>query len=159
MFNIFKKDDKQLLTPMKGQVIPIDQVDDPVFSGKMLGDGFAVIPDEGSVYAPCDGTILQVFNTKHALVIKSQDGLEVILHMGLETVELKGQGFDVHVKEGDRVKAGQVIVTMDLAYIIQQGKKTVTPFVITNMDKIKSLKVKVGQLEIGDIALEYRLNK
>ncbi|AQP53228.1 PTS N-acetylglucosamine transporter subunit IIABC [Vagococcus penaei] len=126
MFNFFKKNkkesatepevvvDNQVYAVAKGKLIAITDVKDPVFSEKMMGDGYAVVPTEGAVYSPVTGEILNVFPTKHAIGIKMDSGIEVLLHMGINTVELDGKPFDVHVKEGDRVTGDTLLATVDL---------------------------------------------
>ncbi len=159
MFKFLKKENKELLSPAKGKIIPITEVNDPVFAGKMMGDGYAVIPESSTMVSPCDGEIVQVFKTKHAIIIRSNDGLEIIFHVGLDTVALKGEGFDVKVTDGQKVKAGDVLMIVDLAYLQEQGKDIVTPVVITNMDIIESMKVQETNGEINETALLYKTVK
>ena len=98
---------------MKGKVVDITEVPDPVFAQKMMGDGFAIIPEEGKLISPVAGEIIQVFPTKHAFGIKAEE-IELLIHVGLETVAMKGEGFDVAVSAGDRVEVGQTLLTYDL---------------------------------------------
>ena len=98
---------------MKGKVVDITEVPDPVFAQKMMGDGFAIIPEEGTLVSPVAGEIIQVFPTKHAFGIKSGD-IELLIHVGLETVAMKGEGFDVKVSAGDKIEVGQTLLTYDL---------------------------------------------
>lgn len=118
--------------PLTGEIKSITDVPDPVFSQKMMGDGFAIEPTEGIVESPVDGEIVQVFHTKHAVGIKSNEGVEVLIHVGLETVSLKGEGFEAHVSEGQKVNKGDKLLTFDLNYIKENAKSTITPVVITN---------------------------
>lgn len=157
MFNFLKKEKSTLSAPDNGLIIPITEVEDPVFAGKMMGDGFAVIPETGKIISPCNGEILQVFKTKHAIVIRSADGLELIVHIGLETVALKGQGFDVAVSEGQKIKTGDLMVTADIEFLKAQGKPLVTPVVVTNMDIMKNIEVNKGMSEAGSPAMSYQL--
>ena len=120
----------KLLAPVEGKVIPIDQVPDPVFSQKMLGDGVAIIPKDGKIYSPIDGTVTNVMDSLHAYSFISDDGVEMIVHFGLETVALNGEGFTAHVKEGDKVKAGDLVCEVDLTFLIEKGIETTTPVVI-----------------------------
>ncbi len=92
-----------IFSPISGEIIPLSDVQDKTFSDKLIGDGVAIIPSEGKVYAPFDGKITNIFPTKHAIGLKSDEGVELLIHIGLDTVELKGQGFISHVEEGDRV--------------------------------------------------------
>ena len=97
----------EVYAPVEGEVIPLDEVDDAVFSEKILGDGVAVEPDKGEIYSPVKGTVSVVFPTKHVVGITTEEGANIILHIGIDTVELKGKGFDVKVEQGDKVEAGQ----------------------------------------------------
>src|SRR5690606_4691685 len=127
---IIKED---IFAPMKGEVVPIAEVPDQVFSEKMMGDGFAIKPKDGLVVSPVNGTIINAFPTKHALGIKSEGGREILIHVGLDTVNLKGEGFELFVDEGDEVKIGQTLLKVDLDYIGKHAKSTITPVVFTNL--------------------------
>lgn len=126
--------DITVLSHAKGQVINIEEVNDDMFSGKILGNGIAIIPEIGEVYAPCDGTVETVFHTKHAIAIKSEDGKEFLLHVGIDTVKLEGKYFYPQVKAGDKVKAGQLLLKFDLEDIKGLGYDTVIPMVVTNVE-------------------------
>lgn len=140
----------QLLSPITGKAVNLSEVPDPVFSEKMMGDGVAIEPTEGVVVSPAEGEIVQVFPTKHAVGIKAKNGAELLIHIGLETVSLKGEGFETHVKQGDKVKAGDKLVTFDLSVINEKAKSTITPVIITNTDQAASLKVLTeGNVEKG----------
>ena len=125
------------VAPANGEMIPIDKVEDDVFSQKMMGEGFAVVPENGEIASPVSGTIVSVFPTKHAIGIKTDDDIEVLLHMGIDTVDLGGEAFEIKVREGEKVKAGKVVATADLAKIQKAGKMTTMIVVFTNGDKIK----------------------
>ncbi|QDP39326.1 PTS sugar transporter subunit IIA [Radiobacillus deserti] len=125
------KEDK-VVAPVSGKVVPLSEVPDPTFSEKMMGDGVAIIPSEGTVVAPVDGTILQVFPTKHAVGIESKSGVEYLIHIGLETVSLNGEGFEAHVGQGDKVSAGDPLITVDLNVVSEKASSTITPIVVTN---------------------------
>ena len=125
---------------MKGKVVDITEVPDPVFAQKMMGDGFAIIPEEGKLISPVAGEIIQVFPTKHAFGIKSGE-VELLIHVGLETVAMKGEGFDVAVSAGDRVEVGQTLLTYDLEFVKEKAKDIITPCVVTNMDSVASIEV------------------
>ncbi|MEH6942422.1 PTS sugar transporter subunit IIA [Bacillus sp. JJ722] len=129
---LFKKTKLEILTPVSGVIVPIEEVPDPVFSQKMMGDGMAIIPNQGDVLSPVEGEIIQVAPTKHAIGILAKDGTEILIHVGLETVALKGEGFHVHVTVGERVSAGQLLMNVDWKYIHEHAKSTITPIVITN---------------------------
>ncbi|WNF21397.1 PTS glucose transporter subunit IIA [Mesobacillus jeotgali] len=140
----------QLLAPMTGKAVSLSSVPDPVFSEKMMGDGVAIEPSEGVVVSPVEGEILQVFPTKHAVGIRAKNGAELLIHIGLETVSLKGEGFETHVTQGDKVKEGDKLVTFDLSVISEKAKSTVTPVIITNTDQAAELKVLTeGNVEKG----------
>lgn len=132
LLNLFKKEKLQIFTPVNGEIIPIEKVPDPVFSQKMMGEGIAVMPKEGNICSPVEGTIIQIAPTKHAIGILAKDGTEILIHIGLETVSLKGEGFRVAVEMGDSVSTGQLLVEVDWEYIREHAKSTVTPIVITN---------------------------
>lgn len=129
-----------LFAPLSGELVSIDNVSDPVFGEKMMGDGFAIIPSEGILVSPVKGEIVQVFHTKHAIGIKTNNGLEILLHIGLETVTLNGKGFDVLVTTGQKVKQGDVLVNFDIQFLLDQGKEIITSLVITNSnDKVDGI--------------------
>lgn len=119
--------------PIKGELIPITEVPDKIFSGKMLGDGFAIIPADGLVVSPVNGTIIKVFPAKHGIVLLSEDGREILIHVGLDTVVLAGQGFEVLASEGDFVTSGQPLLEVDLDYLIEHDISIITSIVITNL--------------------------
>ncbi|MBX8939539.1 PTS transporter subunit IIBC [Enterococcus gilvus] len=134
----FKGSHADFVAPANGELIPIDQVQDEVFSQKMMGEGFAIIPENGEVASPVSGTIVSVFPTKHAIGIKTEDEIEVLLHMGIDTVNLGGDAFEIKVREGEKVKAGKIVATADLAMIEEAGKMTTMIVVFTNGDKIEN---------------------
>ena len=130
-----------------GQVIALEQVKDPVFAQKMMGDGFAVEPSNGNIVSPVSGTVSSIFPTKHALGLVTEAGLEVLVHIGLDTVSLEGKPFTVHVAEGQKVAAGDLLVTADLDAIRAAGRETSTVVVFTNAEAIKSVRLeKTGSL-------------
>ncbi len=129
-----KAADDALHAHATGQMIPMEEVKDSTFAQKMLGDGFAILPEEGAVCAPVDGTVSSVFDTKHAVCLVSDGGLEILIHIGIDTVNLKGQYFTAHVKDGDTVKAGQPLVTFELDKVKAAGYDTVIPMVFTDPD-------------------------
>lgn len=135
-FNLFKKKKQAvsfgIVAPVNGEIIPLTDVPDPVFSEKMMGEGIAIIPADGQFVSPVNGKIIQVFETKHAIGILGEDGSEILIHIGLETVALKGEGFEVKVKEGDEVAVGELLIEADLDYIHEHAESVVTPIVITN---------------------------
>lgn len=147
--------EQDFVMPIEGEIIPITEVEDQVFSQKMMGEGFAIIPDKGSVVSPVDGEIMSVFPTKHAVGIKSKQGYEVLIHIGLDTVNLKGEGFTVLVKDGDPVTKGQEILKFDLEKIRNSATSTASPIVFTNLAKLNIKKQgKISQGENGIISIE-----
>ncbi|MFJ7730913.1 PTS glucose transporter subunit IIA [Lysinibacillus sp. NPDC097231] len=129
---LFAKRRLHIYAPVNGEVVPLSQVPDPVFSEKMLGEGLAIMPSQGAVHAPIDGTVMLVAATKHAIGFRALDGTEILIHIGLETVSLKGQGFHVLVQEGDAVSLGQRVIEVDWDYIRKNTKSIITPILITN---------------------------
>ena len=143
----FKGLTEEVYSVADGQVVALEQVKDPVFAQKMMGDGFAVEPANGNIVSPVSGTVSSIFPTKHALGIVTEAGLEVLVHIGLDTVSLEGKPFTVHVAEGQKVAAGDLLVTADLDAIRAAGRETSTVVVFTNGDAIKSVKLeKTGSL-------------
>ncbi len=133
-----KSETEEVYALAKGKAIPVSEVSDDVFSSKMMGDGFAVIPETGDVFAPVAGKITSIFPTKHAMGIQTPAGLEVLVHMGIDTVQLKGEGFEILVTEGQEVAKGTQIAKIDLAKLKAEGKKNDLIVVFTNQDKVKS---------------------
>ena len=149
---------EEVETVADGQVIAITDVKDPVFSQKMMGDGFAVEPENGKIYSPVAGTVTSVFPTKHALGLLTENGLEVLVHIGLDTVSLEGKPFEVHVSEGQKVAAGELLVTADLEAIKAAGRETSTVVVFTNAAAIKSVTVeKLGQSAVKTVVAKVEL--
>lgn len=142
MIGLFKKDkgnSLMVVSPVMGEVIDISEVPDPVFSEKMLGDGVAILPIEGIVRSPIAGEVIHIMDTKHAIGLKSANGVELLIHVGIDTVQMNGEGFEVLVSQGDRVKVGDILLTFNLDLVKAKAKSTVTPIVITNMESIKGL--------------------
>lgn len=140
-----------LAAHLNGTVVPLAEVDDEVFSTGVLGEGIAIEPDEGKLYAPCDGKIDTVFDTKHAVNIVSEDGCEILLHIGINTVKLEGKPFTVHVNEGDSVKKGDLLVSFDIKQIKDAGYKTTTPMIICNSDDYSKFDVTAsGKIKAGN---------
>lgn len=155
VFGFKKKPAPTLVAVADGEVIAMDAVSDPVFASKTMGDGFAVRPTSDMVVSPFNGEIVSVFPTKHAIIMHSDDGLDVLVHTGIDTVALKGEGFDVKVAQGDKVSAGQPLAAMDLGYVVDQGKETTIIVVITNLDG-KRLKLTSGAASAGTPVLELK---
>ena len=123
-----------IFSPFTGNAIPIEEVPDPVFAEKMLGDGVAVNPSDGNVLAPLDGTITILHSSGHAFTVQAENSpLTVLVHVGLDTIKLKGQGFRVHAKVGDKVKMGQLIITVDLKVVKEAGYSPVSPVILPDL--------------------------
>ncbi|MFQ3546243.1 glucose-specific PTS transporter subunit IIBC [Halobacillus rhizosphaerae] len=141
----------KFVSPIKGKVIPITEVPDQVFSGKMMGDGFAIEPEDGKIVSPVNGKVLNVFPTKHAIGLEADNGMEILVHIGIDTVSLKGEGFTALISEGDEVKQGQAMMEVDLDYIKEHATSTVTPIVFTNLRDGQTVQVKAsGHVNFND---------
>ena len=147
-----------IVSPVNGKAIPLSEVEDQVFSEKMMGEGLAVYTDDNKYYAPFDGVVEMIFKTKHAFAIKAENGLELLFHIGLDTANLDGKYFTYHVNEGDLVKAGQLLVEIDADAMKKENYDLVTPIVITNTPDFTDIKLLFdnGQLELGQTLIEVR---
>lgn len=145
-----KEKNNSLLSPLNGTVVPLDQVSDPVFSTNILGRGFAVKPEDGRLCSPANGVVVSVSDTKHAYVLKAADGTEMLIHVGLETVYLKGKPFNCAVKSGDKVKAGDLLCEIDLDMIKNAGADTIVPITFPKIPADRELQIKYGKVKIGD---------
>lgn len=144
-------------SPVAGTCMPLSEVNDPTFAGEMLGKGAAVLPEEGVVRAPFDGTVETLFPTKHAIGLKNQSGMEVLIHIGMNTVELSGEGFEAFVSEGDRVKKGQKLVAFDRNKIKKAGYDLTTPVIVTNTDDYKEIQLTAkGKVNAMDALLSVK---
>lgn len=144
-----------VVSPLAGKIIPVEEVADGVFSEKMVGDGFAVEPEADEVLAPADGEITLVFDTKHAFTMRTAQGVDLLVHMGIDTIRLNGEPFTLSIKQGDVVKAGQPIGTMDRAAILAAGYRTVTPVVVGNLADLGGFKLtRTGEVKAGDAVME-----
>jgi len=159
MFNFFKKDKIfKIIAPITGKVLDISQTPDPVFSEKMVGDGVAIEPIEGLVLAPIDGEVVQLFPTKHAIGLKAANGVEVLIHIGIDTVKMQGQGFSSFVNPGDKVKIGDRLLAFDLSLVEERAKSVITPIVITNLPPLEILKKYGGNVIAGsNLILEVKV--
>ena len=134
-------------SPLTGKAIPLTEVNDSTFAGEVLGKGAAVIPEKGEVCAPFNGTVETVFETKHAIGLRSDDGVELLIHIGVNTVELEGKYYETHVNEGDRITAGQLLVSFSMEDIRKAGYDITTPVIVTNSDDYQE----VCQEKTGEI--------
>ncbi|WP_159887634.1 glucose PTS transporter subunit IIA [Paenibacillus puerhi] len=159
---VLRKDIRQVLfsSPMQGRMIALEDVPDKIFAGKIVGNGVAFIPDKGELVAPIAGRIIHVYPTLHALGIETEEGLQVLLHIGIDTAQLQGRHFTCYVKEGDEVEAGQLLVRFNLQKVKQGSKSLATPMLITNADAVKSWgfapykAVKKGQASVMSVVLK-----
>lgn len=156
MFNFRKhKKQEQFQCPFSGWIIEIEEVADEMFSSKAMGDGFGVEPNQNTVYAPVSGTLCVCFPTGHAFGIQGDDGKEYLLHLGIDTVELNGAGFQVLVKEGDRIEQGQKLCEMDINYIQLMGKKATCMCIVTTGESIQLLKKQQAILHGEEAVFEW----
>lgn len=143
----------KILSPMTGETVGLGEVPDPVFSQKIVGDGMAVIPSEGKLLSPVDGEIISVADTKHAYGLRTAEGLELLIHVGLETVHLNGECFQVFVKPGDKVKAGDLLAEVDLAYLKERGINPITPVLVCGGFQGQQLNAAAGPVQAGKTVL------
>lgn len=151
MLNFFKKNKiVELVSPMTGKIIPIEEVPDKVFSDKMIGDGVAIEPLDGKIVSPVDGKVATIFPTNHAIGLITKEGLEILIHIGLDTVELNGLGFKRLTEKDAKVKKGDPLMEFNPRLVEEKGKSPITPIIITNMDKVKKLGKNIGDVEKGN---------
>lgn len=161
MFGLFKKNKKEealnFVAPISGKAIDLSEVPDPVFAQKMAGDGLGIDSTGDTIVAPCDGELTLVFKTKHAFAMTLNNGIELLVHIGIETVSLNGEGFEQLAEQGTKVKAGTPIIKIDRELIKSKGLSLVTPVLITNPDVVKSMDVKTGMNVVAGetVVLEY----
>lgn len=152
--------DTEIFAPITGQYIQIEDIPDPVFAQKMMGEGFGVNPSEGEVVSPINGKVDNVFPTKHAIGLKTENGLELLVHIGLDTVQLDGEGFEVLVDSGDSVNVGDPILRFDIDYIQKNAKSTNSPIIITNSDQTseinfaEAIDLIKGETKIADVTMK-----
>ncbi len=142
---LFGKNTDCFCAPMAGKAVPITEVPDPTFAEGMLGNGIAIEPVKGKVYAPCDATVDMMFTTGHAVSLVADCGAEILIHVGLETVGLEGKPFTVHAASGDKVKKGQLLMEVDLEAVKAAGLNTITPMLICNTDDYSTFNTFVGK--------------
>lgn len=140
-----KEEKKTVLAPATGKAVSLKEVNDPTFSQEILGKGVAIIPSEGKIVAPADGTISVFFETKHAVSISAENGAEIIVHVGLDTVNLKGEHFTAHKQQGDKVKAGELLLEFDMEAIKAAGYDVITPVIICNTPDFPDMVCHTGQ--------------
>ncbi|TCK01564.1 PTS system D-glucose-specific IIA component (Glc family) [Volucribacter psittacicida] len=142
--------DVEVFAPLSGEIVNIEDVPDVVFSEKIVGDGIAIRPTGNKIVAPVDGVIGKIFETNHAFSMESNEGIELFVHFGIDTVELKGEGFTRIAQEGQQVKRGETIIEFDLPLLESKAKSVLTPVVISNMDEISHIEKKAGEVVAGE---------
>jgi len=161
MFNLFKKNKKhnniEIKSPFKGKCFDIKEIPDEVFASKMMGDGTGFDSSDGILYSPVDGEIVQIFPTKHAVMIKSNDGLEILLHIGIDTVQMQGEGFEAFVKADDKVKTGDKLVTFNKELVKEKAKSDLSPMVITNMDVVENIDFNYGDVDKDSTVITLKI--
>jgi len=154
MFGFFKAKKLTIVSPADGDVVRLEEVPDQVFSEKMAGDGIAIVPRSNTFVAPIAGVVSKIFSTNHAYSIRATNGLEVLVHIGLDTVSLKGEGFKRLVEEGKEVSIGQPIVSANLEFIKEEGKDIITPIVL-NYEKTMNIETPhIRTIREGELLLE-----
>lgn len=159
MFGFLKKKDNGIVigAPVKGNAVPLSEVSDPTFGEEILGKGAAVRPTEGKIYAPADGEVTLLFDTLHAVSITTDDGVEILVHIGLDTVALKGEHFKSHSQTGAKVKKGDLLIEADLDALKAAGYDVITPVVICNTADFASVEALTGKaVEPGDSLIEIK---
>ncbi|WP_309499379.1 glucose PTS transporter subunit IIA [Sulfurovum sp.] len=154
MFGFLKRKVREIKSPVDGQVVALESVADEVFSKKLVGDGVAIIPMSNIFSAPIDGIVTKIFSTNHAYSIKSTKDLEVMVHIGLDTVALGGKGFERIANEGDTVKAGDPIIRVDLTYLKEHAKDIITPVIISEDSDVKNIEKRLKIVKSQDIIME-----
>lgn len=155
LFDFMKKKAIVLGSPAEGECVPLSQVNDPTFSGEILGKGVAIIPSKGTICAPADGEVGTVFPTGHAVALTTPEGAEVLIHIGLDTVKLEGRHFQIRAQSGQKVKKGDVLIEADLDAIKAEGYDCITPMIICNTTDFSSVTGKTGtHVMPGDACLE-----
>ncbi len=149
-----KEERMQVVSPVAGKLVPLSEVSDPTFSEEILGQGAAVIPSDNQFVSPVDGTVTTVFPTGHAVALTSSDGVEVLLHIGLDTVKLNGKHYTIHAEEGQQVKKGDLLLEADLEQIKAEGFDIITPVVICNSEEFSEIGMaKSSQVTAGNVII------
>lgn len=151
MFGFFKKKNISLVSPMNGELVNLEDINDEVFSKKLVGEGVGIIPFSNTITAPISGVVTRIFPTNHAFMISNSNGLEVLVHVGLDTVELNGEGFTCLVKEGDKVIKSSIILEVDLEFLKSKNKDIVTPIIVTSDKNIELEIDKIGTVREGEL--------
>lgn len=154
----FKKKEVEIVSPVKGKLISIKEVPDVTFSEEMVGKGMAIIPEGNEIYSPVEGKITTVFITGHAVGITTKEGIDLLIHIGMDTVNLKGEGFEVKVKDGKHIKTGDLLVVVDFDKLKEKGYRLETPVIICNPDQFKNITyANTGDVEKGDVIMKVQI--
>ena len=153
---MFKKKALEIKAPSSGKVVDIESVNDEVFSTKLAGDGVAIIPTDGAFCSPIDGVIVKIFDTNHAYIIKASSGLEVLVHIGIDTVMLNGEGFSRILEPHSDVKAGDLVIKVDLDYLKDNGKDIISPIVISDEESYKDMQKYLGDKQLNETIMEVK---
>ena len=140
----------KIFAPISGEIVPLEDVPDIVFAEKIIGDGLAINPTSNKLVAPCNGIVSKIFETNHAITFLTEDEIELFIHIGIDTVEQKGEGFKRIVEENQKVIKGETLIEIDLPLIKRTAKSTLTPIIISNMHIIKQLKKKTGKVNSAE---------
>lgn len=159
--NIFRGDPEKTIelgAYVSGEVVKLSEVNDPTFAEEMLGTGVAMLPSSGTLYSPIDAEVTLVFDTMHAVTLETENHVEILLHIGLDTVQLSGEGYQAFVKAGDKVKKGDPLLGFDMELIKRKGYDLITPMIICNTEEFKSITPVEGAHEVGDTVLKIKLD-
>lgn len=157
LFDALKKKEILIASPMQGSCVSIEEVSDPTFSQEILGKGVAVKPADGRVCAPADGVVSTVFPTGHAVGMTTRDNVEILIHVGLDTVKMNGEGFEIRCTDGQEVKKGELLIQADLEKISEAGYDTITPVIVCNSDDFSQIdKLTGNEVKAGDTILTLK---
>lgn len=160
MLKFFTNNKTIIKAPITGVAVKLEEVPDDVFAKKLIGDGIAIEPIDNILYSPVNGEIIQIFPTLHAIGIITKEGVEVLIHLGIDTVELKGEGFTSFIEKGQQVNIGDKLLQIDWDYVKDKASSTMTPIIITNMERINKIKIlKLGEIQAGDDLLSIGIKK
>jgi glucose-specific phosphotransferase system IIA component len=161
LFDLFKKKNNdnafEICSPLDGRIIPLEEIPDEAFASKIIGDGLGLEPTGDTIYAPCDADDISIFDTNHAVSFETKNGLELIVHFGIDTVKLDGKGFERLVEDGQSVKKGDALIKFDLDFIKENAKSHKTPVIISNMDMVEKLERSNGEVKAGDLLIKVRI--
>jgi glucose-specific phosphotransferase system IIA component len=160
MLNFFSNNRITIKAPITGNIHELKDVPDHVFAQKIIGDGIAIEPTENILYSPVKGQIVQIFPTLHAIGIETKEGIEILIHLGIDTVELKGEGFTSFIEKGQKVNIGDKLLEIDWDYVKGKVPSIMTPIIITNMDKVEKMKIlKMGEVKAEEDLLSIKIKK